>query len=162
SFVTAARAELAAVDPGLPAFDVMRLSDAIRQSLSGSSQIVVMMGILAAVALLIAVVGLYGVVAYLVAARTREFGVRLALAARRVTDVRRPRRGRAGRADCDARRARHRLRRGLKPDGSLDWRRLSADGGDAARQLRSRSAGDAGGPDGGAASGIDRTRSGSA
>src|SRR5262249_41541376 len=70
SFVTAARAELAAVDPGLPAFDVMRLSDAIRQSLSGSSQIVVMMGILAAVALLIAVVGLYGVVAYLVAART--------------------------------------------------------------------------------------------
>src|SRR5205823_4066853 len=86
AFAQPARTQLAAIDPLLPTFDVMSLSDAVHESLAGSTQIVAMTGMLGALALVIAVVGLYGVVSYTVAARTREFGVRMALGARR-TDI---------------------------------------------------------------------------
>jgi hypothetical protein len=82
AFVLPARGALAAIDPLLPAFDVMPLKDAIDESLAGSTQIVAMTGMLAALAVLIAIVGLYGVISYVIAGRTREFGVRMALGAR--------------------------------------------------------------------------------
>lgn len=74
---------LSIIDPLLPVFNVMSLSDAIDQSFAGTKQIVALMSILGTLAFIIAVVGIYGIVAYTVAARTREFGVRIALGARR-------------------------------------------------------------------------------
>jgi putative ABC transport system permease protein len=75
---------LGKVDPLLPVFGVMSLHDAIGASFAGTTQITAMMTILAGLAFAIAVIGIYGIVAYTVAARTREFGVRMALGARRV------------------------------------------------------------------------------
>jgi putative ABC transport system permease protein len=83
TFSDAARAELATLDPLLPAFEVMSLDDAIHESLAGNSQIAGMMGILSFIALVIAVVGVYGVVAFAVAARLHEFGIRMALGAQK-------------------------------------------------------------------------------
>jgi ABC-type antimicrobial peptide transport system permease subunit len=75
--------ELASVDPLLPAYGVMSLRDAISESFAGTTQIEAMMNMLAGVAFVIAVIGIYGIVAYTVAARTREFGIRMALGATR-------------------------------------------------------------------------------
>jgi putative ABC transport system permease protein len=82
-FVGAVRTQLAAIDPLLPAYDVMPLSEAIEESLSGNPQLAGMMSILGVLALVIAVVGVYGIVAYSVAQRMHEFGVRMALGAER-------------------------------------------------------------------------------
>jgi predicted lysophospholipase L1 biosynthesis ABC-type transport system permease subunit len=75
--------EIARVDPLLPAYGVMSLRDAIAESFAGTTQIQAMMNMLAAIALVIAVIGIYGIVAYTVASRTREFGIRIALGATR-------------------------------------------------------------------------------
>jgi predicted permease len=83
AFSGVARQQLAALDPMLPAFDVMTLDDAIHESLAGNSQIAGMMGILSFIALVIAVVGVYGIVAFAVAARLHEFGIRMALEAQK-------------------------------------------------------------------------------
>jgi predicted permease len=78
-----ARALLAGLDPTLPAFSVMSLDDAIRESLSGNPQIAGMMTILGIITLVIAIVGVYGVVAFAVAERIHEFGIRMAFGANR-------------------------------------------------------------------------------
>ena len=83
SFAQPARAQLSQIDPQLPAFDVMGLDEAIHESLAGNTQISGMMTILGTLALVIAIVGVYGVVAYAVAERIHEFGIRMALGASR-------------------------------------------------------------------------------
>lgn len=84
AIANALRREVAAVDASLPLVDLRTMDQQVAESISSERLLAALVSAFGVIVALIAAIGLYGVMAYTVARRTSEMGIRLALGASRM------------------------------------------------------------------------------